>query len=170
MGHLNKKKGKKASIISQSEITLKGKSELIRSILHSFIKEGIKIQYHKKIYGLIVDDSFEDSEKLDVIGFFSEPLKLENGEFFPHPDDNNNNYYEVIEAPDIGMIEPSLETISLTEVMKRLGLEDKYFYVSRLQELVDAGIVTVDEDLTILYVARYSEEDINNGLMRGHDE
>lgn len=68
------------------------------------------------------------------------------------------------------MIEPSLETISLTEVMKRLGLEDKYFYVSRLQELVDAGIVTVDEDLTILYVARYSEEDINNGLMRGNDE
>ena len=142
-------------------------AEALRAI--NFLKrDGIDISYHKDITGIIVEEASDtENDFCDVIGFTSSVNKqyeneanlLSKGDFFPHPDGDIENYYEVLDCPKYGMV-CNKKKKKLIDLCDDLLLYDTNCYLEMLDAIIDAGIINLEDEISIIYVSKYDEEEI----------
>lgn len=149
---MKKSKGKKAGMDNISVDA--------RNVIHAFSMDGIDINQHKDITGIIVESTDEENEICDVIGFTSKKnTGLRIGDFFPHPDEEVGYYYEIIDYPSYGMYYKGQKK-RLSDLCDELMLNDMNDYLARLDILIENGIVRCDKEIYVMYVIKYTEDEV----------
>lgn len=133
-----------------------GMKKSSKKVVRAFLDDGIKINLHNKIYGIIVDETSD--REMNVIGFVSKPVKMVSGCQLSHPLGGKN--YHIESVCDIGeemeqyfLDRGVAEEMTFSDIEEFYDLRDPYDLIPRLETALDTGIISIMKEMTLIIVS-----------------